>query len=124
MLDKIFEELKEELGKIKDKVLGILVYGSYASREATERSDIDICVVAGYKDKEKINELYREILRIMAKSKKYDIRIFELMPLWLKIEVIENGKIIYAKSIPELTYYFYFYRKLWDSQAVVRLFLG
>lgn len=29
-------------------------------------------------------------------------------------------KVIYAKSLPELYEYFYFYRKLWQGQAIMR----
>ena len=43
------------------------------------------------------------------------------MPLYLKIEVINNHKIIFAKNVPELFYYFYFLRKLWKDQAIVRM---
>jgi len=38
------------------------------------------------------------------------------MPLYLKIEVIEHGRVVYARDIYELYEYFYMFRKLWDDQ--------
>ena len=91
--------------------MAILLYGSAARGESTERSDIDICVVAPDADH---NKLYREILKLSRG--KYDIRIFEKMPLFLKIEVIKNHKIIYAKNVYDLYEYFYKFRKIWKDQ--------
>jgi len=102
------ERIKRDLEFLFDKVLGILVYGSIAKDEENERSDIDICIVAPNKDSSKI---FKETLPL-----NYDIKIFELMPLYLKMEVIENHKILYAEDIHELYEYFYFFRKLWNDQ--------
>lgn len=38
------------------------------------------------------------------------------MPLYLKIEVIKNHEIVYAKNIADLYEYFYMYRKIWKDQ--------
>lgn len=102
------ERIKRDLEFLFDKVLGVLVYGSIAKDEENERSDIDICIVAPNKDSSKI---FKETLPL-----NYDIKIFELMPLYLKIEVIENHNILYAKDVHELYEYFYFFRKLWNDQ--------
>lgn len=119
MNNQIINKLKKDFNKFKDKVLAILLYGSYAVGKETLRSDIDICLVAG--NSEKAKELYKETLSLQAKEPKYDIHIFELMPLYLKHEIINNSKIIFAKSAPELSYYFYFFRKLWQDQAINRI---
>ncbi len=39
-----------------------------------------------------------------------------MMPLYLKMAVIEEGVVVYAKDILELYEYFYFFRKLWEDQ--------
>lgn len=119
MDQKIIKQIKEDFSEFKDKALAILLYGSCLSGEQTLRSDIDICIVAG--NIKKAKELYKKTLSIQAKQPKYDIHIFELMPLFLKNEIINNNKIIFAKSHPELSYYFYFFRKLWQDQAINRL---
>ena len=96
-----------DFSRLKDEILAILIYGSHINGNATIKSDIDICVVAGNKEE--------------AKEPSYDIHIFELMPLYIQNEIINNSKIIFAKSLPELSYYFYFFRKLWQDQAINRM---
>ncbi len=110
-MDEKEDKIKEELKPIQKEVLAILLYGSSAKGESNERSDIDICIVAPHTDKK---ELYRKMLRLTRKN--YDIKIFEDMPLFLKMEVIKNHKIIYAKDIYDLHEYFYNFRKIWKDQ--------
>jgi predicted nucleotidyltransferase len=50
-------------------------------------------------------------------TKKYDVRIFEELPLHIQIQIIENHEIIHAKDIYEMYEYFYHFRKLWEDQA-------
>ncbi len=113
----IFNDLKNDLKKSKD-VFAIVVYGSHVEGKAHERSDMDACVVLKTNDGEKLSHVFREILKISAKNEKYDIRIFEQMPLFMKMEVIEKGQVIYTKDFSELNEYFYFIRKLWQDQSV------
>lgn len=117
-MNTLLKNLEKDLEEIKNNVFAILIYGSYAGGKAHNRSDIDVCIVAKNNEKEKINHLFKQILRISAKNEKYDIKIFEQIPLFLKMEVIENGKVIYAKDLSELEEYFYFFRKLWQDQSV------
>jgi hypothetical protein len=42
--------------------------------------------------------------------------VFELMPLYLKAEVVEKGEVIYTKNIFNLYEYFYYFRKIWGDQ--------
>jgi predicted nucleotidyltransferase len=102
------ERMKRDFEVLSDRVLAVVVYGSRAKNEETERSDIDVCVVAPNTDGFKI---FRETLHL-----DYDIRIFELMPLYLKMEVIENHEIIYTRDILDFYEYLYFFRKLWKDQ--------
>ncbi len=118
MDNEIIVNLKNNLEEIKKDVFAILIYGSYATRDANIRSDIDVCVVLKNNDNEKIKNIYRKILRISAKNEKYDIRIFEQMPLFMKNQVIKNGNVIYTEDKAELEEYFYFFRKLWNDQSV------
>ncbi len=46
----------------------------------------------------------------------YDLRVFELMPLYLKIEVIEKGVVVFARDVYELYEYFYTFRRIWGDQ--------
>lgn len=97
-------------------LLGVLLYGSVIKGEETPRSDIDICLVAPTcMDKA---GLLREVHRSLdVFSKKYDVRIFEELPLYIQIQIIENHEIIYTKDVYEMFEYFYYFRKLWEDQA-------
>ena len=98
----------------KKEILGILLYGSYLLDNETSKSDIDICIVAPNED---IHQLISFILQnVNVSSKKYDVRVFQELPLYIKIHVIENGKLIYSENELDLYEHFYLYRKLWNDQ--------
>ncbi len=68
---------KKEVGTIKEnfeplfgRVLGIVIYGSLAKGDYSERSDIDLCIIAPGEDNKK---LYRETLPL-----NYDIPLRKL----------------------------------------------
>jgi len=112
---KVGEKVREDLRFLFENrsVLGVLLYGSVVAGESTERSDIDVCVVApAAGDKVAFS---RWILS-NVKDERYDVRVFELMPLYLKMEVIEHGEMVHARDIYELYEYFYAFRKSWDDQ--------
>ena len=108
----MIEKLKEDFEEFKDRVFGILLYGSYAKDEYTKRSDIDISLVGVDKD------TYMEILGKLGN--KYDIKIFEELPLYIKIDIIKNHKVIFGDEL-ELSEYFYKFRKIWrDTEKRIR----
>ncbi len=94
---------------LKDRVKAILIFGSSVGGEGR---DIDVCVVAGEKDPK---EILKEIF-LNVNVEKYDVWIFEELPLYMKIEVIENHKIVYCKDVADLYEYFYKFRKIWKDQ--------
>ncbi|MGD2251231.1 MAG: nucleotidyltransferase domain-containing protein [Candidatus Methanofastidiosia archaeon] len=102
------ERIKRDFKFLSDDVLAIVIYGSRAKKEETERSDIDICIVAPNTDK---SEIFKETLHL-----DYDIKLFESMPLFLKMKVIQNHKIVYTQNILDFYEYLYFFRKLWKDQ--------
>jgi len=106
------KDILMRLRELQNDVLAILIYGSVAKGKENERSDIDICIVAP--DAER-SHLYTKLLPLF--KEKYDIKIFEDMPLFLKMEVIKNHKIVYAKNVYQLYEYFYKFRKLWKDQG-------
>ena len=112
------ESLKKELSFLFDKkeVLSVLLYSSFAEHNETTRSDIDICIVAPDCDDRKglLGEVYRNL---DVYSKKYDVRLFEELPLYIQIQVIRKHEVIHVRDIYELYEYFYQFRKLWDEQA-------
>ena len=91
LLDQIYHDFVPNLqAKL---TLGILLFGSYATDQQTNRSDIDICIVAPNIDN---HELFLYIMsKIDVKSKKYDVRMFLELPIHIKIHIIEKGILIY-----------------------------
>jgi len=113
---ELIDLIKKELSALekRDDILAVLLYGSQLNEEfVTNRSDIDICVVApSVKDHVKLQfDLFT-----LVRNSKYDIRVFELLPLYLKMEVIKNHVVIFTKNRLDLYEYFYFYRKIWKDQ--------
>jgi len=112
LLDQIYNDFSYVIEK-KD-ILGILLYGSYSKSQNTNRSDIDICIVAPNED---IHQLISLILQnINVDANKYDIRLFNELPLYIKIHIIEDGILIYSSNELDLYEFFYIYRKLWEDQ--------
>ncbi|MFQ6071950.1 MAG: nucleotidyltransferase family protein [Methanosarcinales archaeon] len=113
--EKIKKRLKIDLEPIfkRSDVIAILLYGSLAKNEYNIRSDIDVCIVAPNCKDHKL--LFRELLSVV-RDEKIDLRIFEFMPLYLKMEVIKNHEIIDVKDELDLYEYFYFIRKLFKDQ--------
>lgn len=98
----------------KKDILGILLYGSYSKNKNSNRSDIDICIVAPNED---LHQLISFVLQnINVAANKYDIRLFNELPLYIKIHIIEDGILVYSHNELDLYEFFYIYRKLWEDQ--------
>ena len=112
LLDQIYRDFVPILQA--KPVQGILLFGSYASDKQTNRSDIDICIVAPNIDN---HELLLYIMsKVDVRSKKYDVRMFSELPIHIKIHIIEKGILIYSPNQLDLYEYFYFFRKIWAYQ--------
>ena len=98
-------DVKIDFEEFCGDALGILLYGSRAQGCWSERSDIDICIVAPGND---------YVLRRINKrlGGKYDVKVFEKMPLYIQIEIIHNHRIIYGDAA-RIGAYFYRFRRLW-----------
>ena len=53
-------------------------------------------------------------------TEKYDIKIFEMLPLYMKAEVLENAVVILADDELEMSYYLYRWRRLIEDQLLIR----
>lgn len=109
--------LKDDLSFLKEdpRVIGVLLFGSRVSGDIT-RGDYDICVVLPEsKPSVVLSEIYRHV---DVYSKRYDVYTFEELPLYMKMGVISNHEIIFARDLPELYEYFYFTRILWKEQEI------
>ncbi len=103
----MLSEIKKDFEFIKDEVDGVLLFGSAAKGEQSKRSDIDIALV---QPKNK-----RVLLMVFERAGgKYDVKIFEDLPLYIKMDIIKNHQIIFGDEV-ELSYYFYRFRDEWKD---------
>ncbi len=102
------EDVVKDFQFLKDEVLAVLIFGSSVDGEGR---DVDVCIVApeGFD----IKEVFKNVDVV---GKRYDVWVFEELPLYMKIEVIEKHEIIFAKDELELYEYFYQFRRLWKDQ--------
>jgi predicted nucleotidyltransferase len=100
-------ELKTDFAFIKDEVQGVLLFGSAAKGELSKRSDIDIALV-----NPRTNTV---LLKVFARlGQRYDVKIFEDLPLHIKMDIIKHHLVIFGDEV-ELSYYFYRFRKEWND---------
>ncbi|MHA1234911.1 MAG: nucleotidyltransferase domain-containing protein [Promethearchaeota archaeon] len=106
-----FGQIKEKLNFLKDKY-DVVVYGSYVKGGVRPNSDIDIAVISHQSIKELNINLQKKILGKVPL--KYELRVFELLPIHIQISIIENYRVVYGDLL-EISEYFYKYRKKWDD---------
>ena len=84
-----------ELIKSHDGVHSIIMFGSSVRGEATEDSDIDICIIEEREHDFRLSEK----LRIMrGLPEKIDISFFHDLPLSIRQRVLLEGDILYTKD--------------------------
>ncbi len=105
------EKIRKVLKPIKNKY-DVVLYGSLINNNERPNSDIDIAVLSYLRDKKKLKTLQFDLFGIAPI--KYDIRVFELLPLYIQISIIQDYKIIFGDLL-DISEYFYFYRKKWDD---------
>ncbi len=77
----------------------VSLYGSTAERRQSNLSDIDIAVY--YKGDKK--ERFRFRLKSLGRlENKFDVQIFQDIPLYIKKDIISKGKVLYYKKYETL----------------------
>ena len=89
---KFLKQLRDT--KYFSKIEFFILYGSSLSEYHLEDSDIDICLYFNDEMK-KLPEIRLELLKMF--NEKFDIQIFQLLPLYVQIEVLK-GEILYVKE--------------------------
>ena len=107
---KSLDEIKEDLAPLSK--YWVILYGSCVGGWDTPRSDIDVAVITRIRDVEKNKEIYKSIIGKVKPI--YDVRVFELLPLHIKIDIIDNYVVVFGDRL-EISEYFYHYRKLWKD---------
>ena len=104
------QQIKEELNFHKDK--WVIVFGSWLGNYyIPDRSDIDVAVLSKNKNKEYNLQFWADIIGNAPSN--YDLRIFEILPLTLQMNIITNYQVIYGDAL-EISEYLYYFRKIWS----------
>ncbi len=106
---EFMKKLRQELSPLRKYGKTVVLYGSLLSDDFIPgRSDIDVAVVT-MKRENNLNVM-QNILGVVN-PQKYDVRVFELLPLYIKAQVIKNYVVVFGDA-SEVGEYFYFWRKL------------
>jgi|GEM_PF-5844726 len=60
----------------------------------------------------------------MDVTERYDVKIFELLPLGLKGRILEDHIVVWTRDKYELSYYLYKWKKIWLDQKLSLRKLG
>lgn len=89
--NKKFVELFEK----DDEVVAIILFGSLARNE--KNRDIDLCLILDKKYKN--IEMSRKRIKFSSVlSDKYDVQIFQQLPLYVRNRILKEGKVILCKN--------------------------
>jgi len=93
-LNKIKEKL--EILKKDKSIIAVLLFGSYITNKPYAR-DIDICIVLDNKYTKK--EIFNKLIKISGSMPdKFDIKIYQDLPLYIKKRILEKNKILFCKD--------------------------
>lgn len=106
------EEIRRDLEPLKDHE--VVLYGSWCSGDWTPRSDIDVAVLSRSQDDQKNRKLWFSLLG--KAPQRYDVRVFELLPLHVQINVVENYQVVFGDPV-DVSEYFYPVRRRWKDVA-------
>jgi len=94
-LDRLLAMANQDEG-----VLAVIVFGSAARDEQVPVSDVDICLVVTPKPF-RPSALSRKRLEYM-KGDSLDVRIFQQLPLYIRVRVLREGRILFVRDENQL----------------------
>ncbi len=104
-------KIKQDLQGLGNKY-EVVVHGSQVLERTRPNSDIDIAIITRIREEKKNIDIWKDLLEYNVND--YDIKIFELLPLRIKISIIYNYEVIFGDSL-EISEYFYPFRGMWDD---------
>ena len=83
--------------ELKDNIKAVLLFGSFADKTFTKRSDIDICVL--FKKDLTLKEATKFRIRTSGQlPDKVDIQVFNILPMKIKREIARNHKVLHKSK--------------------------
>ncbi len=113
------KKIREDLRGLKDlkgqaNELEVVAFGSHVTGGQRPSSDVDIAIITRIHEREQNLQIWKNTLPYNYEP--YDIKIFELLPLRIKMSIIRDYIVVFGDEV-EISEYFYHYRKLWmDSK--------
>lgn len=107
------DDIKADLKELAN--YWVVVFGSWVDNKLTSRSDVDIAIISQNKNMKNNKKLYFNLLG--SAPEKYDLKLFELLPLYLQGSILENYVVIYGNTV-DISYYLYGFRKLWVDEKI------
>ena len=112
--------LKDELGK---DAKAILLFGSFADKSFTKRSDIDVCAV--FRRDISPREATKFRIRVSGQlPEKVDIQVFNVLPQKVKREIARSHRVLYGTNDYDNTGFSIKYMKDEDYFARVQKIFG
>lgn len=92
------------LDEMSDRIKAILLFGSFADKTFTPRSDIDICVV--FREEISLKEATEFRMRVSGElTEKIDVQVFNTLPWKVRKEIAKSHVILYnAKDYDNLNF--------------------
>jgi len=103
-------QIRENLNLLSENE--VVLFGSSTRGEYRPSSDIDVAVITRNSNTDANVSLYKNI--ISRFPPRYDLKVFELLPLKIQISIADNFCPIFGNAV-ELSEYFYIYRVRWDD---------
>ena len=97
MADREISKIIQKAKKDKE-ILAVALFGSQVKGNGR---DIDICLILDRKHQN--IEMSRKKLDFLAESEnRTDIQIFQQLPIYIRIRVIKDGKILFCRNLDKL----------------------
>jgi predicted nucleotidyltransferase len=94
---KKFENVQKLVDKAKrdDTILAVAFFGSYARGDAYH--DVDVCLFL-YPRHYSAAELSEKKLDYSLDNEKYDIQVFQQLPLYIQIRILHDAKFMFIRD--------------------------
>jgi predicted nucleotidyltransferase len=90
------------MAKQDEEVLAVIIFGSAARDEQVPFSDVDICLVMMPQPRPfRPNTPSHKRLEYM-KDNSLDVRIFQQLPLYIRVRVLKEGRILFVRDENQL----------------------
>jgi predicted nucleotidyltransferase len=96
-MEKELKRILEKARKDKD-VLAVTLFGSYARKRTLPSSDIDVCLMLKPKRLSSLFISNKKLEYLSMVSSKYDIQIFQQIPVFIRVRILKEGKFLLNKD--------------------------